>query len=231
MAFYGSGQTGTTDREKLLRADSLFAKNRFTQAYDLYSEILARTGYSASMLIKMAYISEARKRPAETLYYLNLYYLATADPATLEKMESLAEIHDLKGYESGDQDLFMAVYRNYYPLIVAGVTALCLLMLATMYYVRKRWKVNPYMPGIFFILLMAGLFFLVNRGLDYNKAIILHSEVPLMEGPSPGSDLAGVIGDGHRVDILEQTTAWTRIQWNDQQVYIRKHHLAPVKLD
>ena len=79
------------------KADSLFATRQFTQAGDLYQSVFQKHHYSPAMLLRMAFIHEGLGRLGESLFYLNLYHLASSDPQALKKMEELAEKNRLQG--------------------------------------------------------------------------------------------------------------------------------------
>src|SRR5688572_16230256 len=75
---------------RLKTADSLFATKLYTQSFEHYEEILLQKQYTPAMLLKMAFIQEGLNHIGRALYYLNLYYLATKDKTTLDKIQELA---------------------------------------------------------------------------------------------------------------------------------------------
>ena len=83
---------------RLKTADSLFQAKRYTQSLEHYEEILRQRQYSPAMLLKMAYIHEGLNNIGSAMYYLNLYYIATADETVVDKMDELATKFDLEGY-------------------------------------------------------------------------------------------------------------------------------------
>src|SRR6185436_7100842 len=92
----------------LAKADSLYSSKQYTQALDFY-QLLHKSGqYTPAMLLKVAHIQEGLGRLGESLYYLNLYFLATDDQQALKKMEELAKKNNLEGYETSETTHFLA---------------------------------------------------------------------------------------------------------------------------
>lgn len=182
------------------------------------------------MLLKMAYIKEGLGNYSEALYYLNLFYLKTLDKSVLKKMEELAEKYRLQGYDYSDTEFFLTLYYKYYNLIALAVVSLALLTGAMVYYQKFRLKQRPYFAGILLVLICAALFYLVNFGKEYNLGIVAREGTHLMSGPSAGAEPVEIIDPGHRVRILGHNDVWTRIQWNDQEVFVKRKNLLPVRL-
>ena len=230
----GSGLSvafGQQENPDLTLPDSLFQAKRYTQSFDLYHEILF--GFkkaSPGMLLKMAYIKEGLGNYSEALYYLNLFYLKTLDKSVLKKMEELAEKHRLRGYDYSDAEFFLTLYYKYYNLITLVIISLALFMAAVVYYQKFKLKQRPYFAGITLVLVCALLFYLVNFGKEYNQGIVARAGTHLMAGPSAGAEPVEIIDPGHRVKILGYNDVWTRIEWNDKEVFVKRKNLLPVRL-
>ena len=99
----GSHASAASAEDILKKGDSLYSGRKYTQAFEVYQSLHAGGQYSPTMLLKMAYIQEGLGHLGESMYYLNLYFLATDDAQALKKMEELAQKNNLEGYET-DED-------------------------------------------------------------------------------------------------------------------------------
>ena len=224
-------QTGVaqTLNDQLAQADSLFGQEKYTEAYDIYENLIQeRNRYSPAMLLKMAYIKEGLQQFDEALYYLNLYYLRTADENVLEKMETLAEEHNLAGYEFNDWEFFKTIFYRYFNYITAILIALALLFLALQIRarVRKQHPAKGYALGM--VMVLAVLFYTLNFGLNYNRAVVVDENTFLMTGPSAASDVKRVIGKGHRLPLNGEQDVWIETEWDNETVFIKANKLRPV---
>jgi uncharacterized protein YgiM (DUF1202 family) len=60
--------------------------------------------------------------------------------------------------------------------------------------------------------------------------IIASTRTYVMDGPSPASTLIEVIGDGHRVEVIDKHDVWLKIKWNGNTAYIKEQSLLPIQL-
>ncbi|MDZ4715411.1 MAG: hypothetical protein SH819_08075 [Cytophagales bacterium] len=214
----------------LAKADSLFALKQYTQAYDMYHALRAEGAYSPAMLLKMAFIQEGLGHLGESLYYLNLYYLASDDPQALKKMEDLAAKNNLLGYESSETRRFFAwLQEQYIPLAVA-LAALNLVALAWLVYWRRKSTSRPMYSGFLVLLLAAVLYLHVYFGKEVRRVIVAEPQTYLMSGPSAGASVVDIIGEGHQLRIKGQEDVWLRVEWKNREVYVREFLVRPVRL-
>ena len=215
--------------KKLQWADSLFQQKKYTESFNLYEELLYQQELvSPSMLAKMAFIQEGLGDYSQALYFLNLYYLETANKAVLKKMEKLAEEHNLSGYEYTDMEFFLSIYHKYFLEIAFAFLLIAIIILAVIFYQKKRYKYKPIGYAIFYVILLAGLFFLINFGNNYKKGIINVNDSYLMSAPSAGAKLIDVVDKGHRVKIIGKEDVWVKIKWNNKIAFIRDNHLIKI---
>ena len=92
---------------RLSTADSLFIKQKYTEAFAIYNEVFKSGKVSESMLVKMSFIKEGLGDNVQALYFLDQYYNLTADKSVLLKMQELADENDLNGYSVGDKEFFL----------------------------------------------------------------------------------------------------------------------------
>lgn len=212
----------------LAQGDSLYAQQRFTQAYEAYESVLEAGKASPGMLLRMAYIQESLNNTTQTLYLLNLYYEQTSKRDALQKMEELASAHQLQGYTYSDVDYFRnKLYRNRQYVIV-GLMLLAGGLFLGMVYKKVRLGQKPVWIGITVVVLLAGLASVVNFPLSQEKAIVVKNYVPLMSGPSAGASVEEMINQGHRLQVLNKQDVWYKVQWGERTLYIKETSVAKI---
>lgn len=213
---------------ELAVGDSLFEAKKYTEAFTHYDQILASGQYTSQMLLKMAYVKEALNDITQTLYYLNLYYQANPKTEVLHKMEELADTHDLRGYDFTDYEYFATIYhKNQLAISLVG-TFLLLLGVAGIFW-QKRKEADILFPSV-----LVGMYCLVflaaiNFGFPLENGIISQDGVLLMQAPSAGASVAEKINGGHRVKILEKQDIWYKVEWEEDEVFVRENNLLIIK--
>ncbi|MBL6447268.1 hypothetical protein JMN32_13175 [Fulvivirga sp. 29W222] len=215
----------------LAQADSLFQIKKYTESFDIYQRLLEKEHQaSPAMLLKMAFIKEGLGDYTNALYYINLYYLRTADKKALDKMEELAKAKNLEGYSLSDFDFFKSTFFKFYNAIVITLFILALLFMGIMIYRKKKHNQKPVVSGIFTIIMLALLFYTLNFGKDYQKVIITQSNTYIMDGPSAGAEVIAIVGKGHRLPVKGQKDIWTQTEWNGQTVFIKENKLKKISI-
>lgn len=213
----------------LVTADSLFSQRQYTQSLELYKEILAHDAYSESVLLKMAFIEEGLGRVSESLYYLNLYYLASDDPTALSKIEEVANQHKLFGYKPTQGRQIQFLLRSSYDLITKIIVGFICLLFGVAVYQKRRQK-NP-MPVAIVLLAALGVFFLhVNFSQQTSLGIINANSTYLMSGPSAGASVVDIVGEGHMLDLLDKKDVWIHVKWMNQDAYIKEDKVLEIEL-
>ena len=221
LNFVWSISFSQSDQSLLTKADSLFARQQFTQSFELYDSVYNMQEASPAMLLKMAYIKEGLNDITAAQYYLNEYYLVTKNEQALQKMEDLANANELSGYEHDDVTFFFSLYYQNYNWLVLGVIAVCLLLLGLLIFQKRRYKSTPWVNSFFLVLLLAGLFILVNFGRDYNRGVITKKNTYIMAAPSSGADLIDVIAKGHKVVVEGEEDVWYKIEWQGEDAFVK----------
>lgn len=215
---------------ELKKADSLFQVKQYTQSFELYAAVLKEKQYSPAMLLKMAYIQEGLGRTSMSLYYLDLYYLASHDKQALAKMEEIAIKNKLEGYQPSDVKTLIMQIQQYSLQITATLLSVSLFLFALIFYQKIRQQKKPFVPAFFLVFSLALLFMQIHFT-EYTKVgIVSESSTYLMSDPSAGSTVVGIIEDGHQLKILGQTDVWVKVNWKDEVVFIKESSLLPVKL-
>jgi hypothetical protein len=214
---------------QLSRGDSLFAKKQYTQSFELYQGLLQSDRYSPAMLLKMAYIQEGLGSISLSLYYLNLYYLASGDEQALTKMEELAEKNKLQGYENTETARIFFLIKKYNYYFSAALAAL-VVMLVALQYKRKRNESSTKAYAIPIALVIVLLAIQVNISYESPTAIVTNSNTYLMSGPSAGANVVSLIKEGHKLKIKDKKDVWLKVEWLEKDVYIKEQQVLPVIL-
>lgn len=213
----------------LTTADSLFEAKRYTQSLHGFEEIFANQQYTPAMLLKMAYIHEALGNIAKTQYFLSLYFLSTNDDSALEKMETVAEKHQLEGYTFTATDRVKLLVRENATPLVGVMMALILLFLAWIIRLRKLNK-RAFIPFAIVFIFCVILVTLLQVTSGDHHSIILQPNTYVMSGPSPGSDVVEILDAGHKVEVVGKKDVWLKIRWRDEEAYLKEDLLQPIVL-
>ncbi len=227
--FFVSFYTDAQEKNSMLtHADSLFKGKQYTQSFDLYQELLKTKRYTPAMLLKMAFIQEGLGNPGLALYHLNLYYLASGDSQVLSKMTELANKNKLAGYDQPNTIQWTYLMEKYSPAVTCGLAALVIVMLALSIY-QKRKGNKPITAGIITLILIVMMG--VNANLPVkHSAIIAQSRTFLMDGPSAGANVIGMVSDGHRLTILDKKDVWLKVKWMDKDAYVKENQIMSIAL-
>jgi uncharacterized membrane protein SpoIIM required for sporulation len=215
---------------RLKTADSLFQQKRYTQSFEHYEEMLKQKQYTPSMLLKMAFIKEGLLQIGQSMYYLNLYFLATHDRTALGKMNELATKFHLEGYETSETDQFLLFYHDHNLYISAALFALMVFMVSLMIYTRTRLKRRPVVSFTFLVVVILVSGAHVYYGSKTESGIFTQPSTYIMSGPSAAASVIEIVGDGHRVDVIGKKDVWIKIKWDNQVAYVRENTLLPIKL-
>ena len=210
----------------LNQPDSLFREQKYTEALSLYEKIYDSGQASSAMLLKMAFIQDGLNDYAEALFYLDKYYQLSADRNVVGKIEALAEANDLKGYQYNDTHYFLALLEKYRIQFTLLFLAVSLLLLV--YLIRKAKEDDkPIAAGIIQIMVVA-MIFAINNIHGTTRGIIVSNNTLLRSGPSAGAEPLEVLSKGHKVKVLDQDDVWTKVQWDGQEVYVRRGRIKVI---
>ncbi len=214
------------DNFSLTRADSLFNKQEYTQAFEVYESILTQKQlYSPQMLLKMAYIKEGLRDYTGAMYYLHLFYTKQPSRSVLKKMEELAQAHRLNGYEYNDLQFFKTQFSKHYMRILELMLIIAVVTVTVMFLSwRKGHKFTRPFKISFTLYLLFILYYInfLNLG---DAGIIKHNHVAIMSAPSAGATWLATATEGHKVPITGEQDIWYEIKWKGETAYIRKNNL------
>ena len=213
------------DKTTLVTADSLFQKQHYTEALDLYEQILEEQLYSPQMLLKMAYIKEGLRDYTGAMYYLHLFYTKEPSRSVLRKMEELAQAHRLQGYEYNDLQFFKTQFSKHYMRILE-LMLLAAVVTATIIFFR--WRKGHQFTKAFkigFTLYLLFILYYINFLNLGDAGIIKNNHVAIMSAPSAGGTWLATATEGHKVPIRGEQDIWYEIEWKGQKAFIRKSNL------
>ncbi len=214
----------------LISADSLYAAKQYTQAFELYQSLYKSGHYSPAMLLKMAHIQEGLNHLGESLFYLNIYFLASDDHQALKKMEELAKKNNLEGYETSETTKIFMWLQEEYTTLALAIASMALFLLALMYYQHTKSQVKPSLTGILLVTVLAILFVHINFSKKESRGIVADSQTYLMSGPSAGASVVAIIGEGHQLEIEGKKDVWLHVRWKEKDAWIRETRLRAITL-
>lgn len=226
LAVFAEPVYAQADNLTLAKADSLFQRQHYSDALQLYEQLLENSQqYSPQMLLKMAYIKEGLRDYTGAMYYLHLFYTKEPSRSTLKKMEELALLHRLQGYEYNDLQFFKTQFSKHYMqllelMLLAAVVTVTVLVI---YWVRGRRFSKTFKIGfVLYLLFIVYYLNFLNLG---DEGIIRNNHVAIMSAPSAGANWVATASQGHKVPITGQQDIWYEIKWKGEKAYIRKSNV------
>jgi hypothetical protein len=144
---------------------------------------------------------------------------------TLAKLNEIATLHELKGYELSDFNFLILFYKQYSGFLVAVLLILGIYIFVILFI--KKYK-NQYIPlnqKVFLIVYLVGVALLMNLPDRYHQGIINRDGVLLRAEPSSAAQITGEINKGNRLNIIGGNDIWRRVLWNDHLVYLKESDL------
>ncbi len=225
LTFLVKPANAQADKTTLATADSLFQKQHYTDAFDLYEQILHEQLYSPQMLLKMAYIKEGLHDYTGAMYYLHLFYTKEPSRSVLRKMEELAQAHRLQGYEYNDLLFFKTQFSKHYMRMLELMLLAAVVTATVMFFKwRKGHRFSKTFQISYTLYLLFILYYInfLNLG---DAGIITKNHVAIMSAPSAGGSWLATATEGHKVPIRGEQDIWYEIEWKGQKAFIRKSNL------
>ncbi len=214
----------------LQRADSLFTRHEYELAEKLYTQQLAQKRFvPISVYYKLAFVSEQQNDYARTMYYLSLAYNRQPDQVVLNKLNEMADIYHLKGYNLDDFSFIFLFFRRYSAYFILFLLVVAVYAFGVLLYkkikkqpilIRHKWIVVAY---------LVALWGLLNLPDSYQIAIINHDRTHLRAAPSSAAPVEEVIAKGNKVTIIGKNDEWLRIFWENDFLYVRAMDVWIVK--
>jgi len=174
----------------------------------------------------MAFIEDGLGNYPEALFFLDQYYIMSADRQVIGKIEELAEANSLRGFKYDDTDYFTILLKKYKGQLLLLFTALAL-MLGAYVYRKSKEEEKPFAAGILQFMLVA-LILLLNNIDPTSNGIIMYDSTLLRSGPSAGAEPVEIISRGHKMKVIDQDEVWSKVLWDGQEVYIRNGRIKVI---
>ena len=210
----------------LKKADSLYKTENFNAAETIYEQSLSKIkNPSKSLFLKLANIKEKKGDYLKTLYFLNKSYEIDPTEKVLSKLNEIANLHELKGYELNDFNFLILFYKKYSGFLVAILLILGIYIFVILFIKKYKNSHIPTNQKAFLIVYLVGVSLLMNLPDKYHQGIINHDGVLLRSEPSAAANVMGEINKGNRLNIIGGNDIWRRVIWNDHFVYLKESDL------
>lgn len=214
------------------QAETFFKRKEYTKCLQIYEKIFYQEKRATpQMLLQTAFIYEGLGEYTRSLYFLSLYYYYLPDAEVLIQMGTLAERYKLKGYERSDTEAMQTLYQQYYFFITFFLISVSIY--GFIYFILREIKKKPVpIPRKIAFLIGLGLIWWFFSLYSYQKqGIISADNTFLMSAPSAGSELVTAINKGHKIIIKKNIDIWYQIEWNGQNVYVRKTQILDIPFE
>lgn len=212
-----------SDVGRLKKADSLYKTENFSASELLYEQSLSKIqNPSKSLFLKLAFIKEKKGDYLKTLYFLNKAYEIEPTEKILSKLNEIANLHELQGYELSDFNFLILFYKQYSGFLVAILLILGIYIFVILFIKKYQNNYIPTNQKAFLIVYLVGVALLMNLPDKYHQGIINHDGVLLRSEPSAAANIEGVIDRGHRLNVIGGNDIWRRVIWEDQLLYLKE---------
>lgn len=225
LTFSAESMASNYGKSLLLKGDTLFAAQRFSDAKKAYeTAFFQQKTTSPTDLLKLSFIEEGLDDKVMSIYFLHQFYLFRPNGAVKSKIEDMANQNKLSGFSMDEADYAYFLYRVYGPYAEAGLLSLAIFMFCIVIARAVKRKSLGYSPVFTFIFLLA-VGYLYNFPIPYKRAILAENKIFLMSGPSSGSSVLDVIDRGHRVEWVSTEDIWYEVKWNSRKGWVKKSDL------
>lgn len=212
--------------ELLKKADSLYKTENYSASEVLYEQSVSKiTNPSKSLFLKLSSIKEKKGDYLKTLYFLNKAYELDPNEKILAKLNEIATLHELKGYELSDFNFLILFYKQYSGFLVAILLCLGIYIFVILFIKKYKKLYIPFTQKVFLIIYLVGIAMLMNLPDRYHQGIINHDGVLLRSEPSAAAEVSAVIDKGHRLNVIGGNDIWRRVIWDDHLLYLKESDL------
>ena len=212
-----------SDVEVLKRADSLYKAENFSVAELYYEQKLQKLKNPSNVIfLKLAFIKEKKGDYLKSMYYLNKAYELSPSEKILAKLNEMATIHELKGYELSDFNFLILFYKQYSGFLVALLLVLGIYIFVILFIKKYKNNYTVFNQKVFLIVYLFGVCLLLNLPDKYHQGIINHDGVLLRSQPSSAAPVEVRIDKGNRLNVLGGNDIWQRVIWNDKFLYLKE---------
>ena len=210
----------------LQKADSLFAAGQYEPAKKRYESQFLQTDNTnlvpLSLYYKLAFISEKQNDYAHTLYYLSIIYSRKPQQIVLNKLQEIAEAHQLSGYESDDFSFVFLFFRRYSLYFTLFLFLVAIYVFGVLVYKRWQKQTIPNLHKRVVSAYLLSLLAFLNVPDSYRIAIVSQDRTHLRAAPSSAAPVEEAIEKGNKVTVIGENDQWLRIWQNRKALYVRK---------
>jgi hypothetical protein len=156
------------------------------------------------------------------MYYLNKAYELSPNEKILAKLNEIASVHELKGYELSDFNFLILFYKQYSGFLVALLLILGIYIFVILFIKKYKSNLTPFNQKLFLIIYLLGIGLLLNLPDKYHQGIINHDGVLLRSEPSSAAPIAESLNKGHRLNVIGGNDIWRRVIWDDKFLYLKE---------
>ncbi len=212
-----------SDVGNIKKADSLYKSENLSVAELFYEQNLQKIKNPSDVLfLKLASIKEKKGDFLKSMYYLNKAYELSPNEKILAKLNEMATIHDLKGYELSDFNFLILFYKQYSGFLVALLLILGIYIFVILFIKKYKSNFTPFSQKVFMVVYLLGVGLLLNLPDKYHQGIINHDGVLLRSEPSSAAPIEVSIDKGNRLNVLGGNDIWRRVYWNDKFLYLKE---------
>ena len=212
-----------SDVEILKRADSLYKAENFGAAELFYEQNIRKlTNPSNVLFLKLASIKEKKGDFLKSMYYLNKAYELNPSEKILAKLNEMAVLHELKGYELSDFNFLILFYKQYSGFLIALLMMLGIYIFVILFIKKYNRNYMPFNQKVFLAVYLFGVGLLLNLPDKYHQGIINHDGVFLRSEPSSAAPIEMSVDKGNRLNVLGGNDIWRRVIWNDKFLYLKE---------
>lgn len=204
-------------------ADSLYKSENYSGSELIYEQNLLKTKNPSTILfLKLASIKEKKGDFLKSMYYLNKAYELSPSEKILAKLNEMAILHELKGYELSDFNFLILFYKQYSGFLVALLMILGIYIFVILFIKKYKSEYTPLNQKVFLVAYLFGVGLLLNLPDNYHQGIINHDGVLLRLEPSSAAPIAVRIDKGNRLNVLGGNDIWKRVIWNEKFLYLKE---------
>lgn len=212
-----------SDVEEIKIADSLYKSENYSASELIYEQNLQKIKNPSTILfLKLASIKEKKGDFLKSMYYLNKAYELSPSEKILAKLDEMATLHELKGYELSDFNFLILFYKQYSGFLVALLMILGIYIFVILFIKKYKCNYTPFNQKVFLIVYLIGVGLLLNLPDKYHQGIINHDGVLLRFEPSSAAPIEGRIDKGNRLNVLGGNDIWKRVLWNEKFLYLKE---------
>ena len=207
----------------LKKADSLYKSENYGASEQFYEQNLQKLKHPSDVFfLKLASIKEKKGDFLGTMYYLNKAYELSPNEIILSKLNEMALIHELKGYELSDFNFLILFYKQYSGFLVALLMILGIYIFVILFIKKYNNNYMPFNQKVFLVIYLFGVGFLLNLPDKYHQGIINHDGVYLRSKPSSAAVIEFTVDKGNRLNVFGGNDIWRRVIWNDKFLYLKE---------